>query len=182
MKNNNLATTIENPLIGDRVTFLPGVDGEYEHVEVYLAPGGGNGLHYHTTYVEEFQAVQGNLHLEVDGEIVILQPGEKAEAPIRSLHRFFNPSESEAIIFHTKIIPARNFENMLRIAYGLANDGKVTNKGVPKSVLDMAVLFHLGESYMPGIPISIQKGIFSSLYNLAKLTGTEKRLLQQYCY
>jgi quercetin dioxygenase-like cupin family protein len=181
MKNNNLARTIENPLIGDRVTFLPGAKGEYEHVEVYLVPGGGNGLHYHTTYVEEFEAIEGDLYLEVDGKTIMLQPGEKAIAPIQSLHRFYNPSKTEAIVFHTKIIPARNFENMLRIAYGLANDRKVNNKGIPKNPLDLAVMMHLGESYMPGIPIALQKGMFNALYYLARLTGTQRKLLEKYC-
>jgi quercetin dioxygenase-like cupin family protein len=175
--------TIENPLIKDQVTFLTTLEesgGQYEFVEVRLAGGGGNGLHFHTTYDEEFTAVEGDLHIECDGEEIILHPGKKAIAPKGSVHKFYNPSK-EPIIFYVKIIPARSFEKTLRIAYGLANDKKVSAQGIPRNPLELAVLFYAGESYLPGMPLVIQRSLFGLLYYFAKFLGTEKRLLKKYC-
>ncbi|WP_158301830.1 cupin domain-containing protein [Paenibacillus mesophilus] len=184
MSHATLPRTIENPLVQDRVTFLTtGAEsgGSFEYVEVELAPGGGVDLHYHLAYTEHFAAVDGVLHLELDGQLRELQPGQAASAPPWSLHRFFNPGK-ENIVFHVKVAPARRFEQMLRIAYGLARDGKVREKtGIPRNLFELAVLFELGESYMNGIPIGMQKGIFSLLYRIAKWRGVEERLLNTYC-
>lgn len=184
MSTGKLPRTIENPLVKDRVTFLTTgeeSEGEYEYVEVELAPGGGNSLHYHLTYTEHFEAVEGELHLEVNGAILKLHPGESAIAAPGVVHRFFNPG-TERIIFHTKVAPARRFEQLLRIAYGLARDDKVHKKnGIPRSLLEMAVIFELGETYINGIPVWLQKGFFGFLYKAAKRRGVEERLLQMYC-
>lgn len=184
MSTAALSRTIENHLVKDRVTFLTTAaesGGAYEYVRVELAPGGGNGLHYHLEFTEHFEAVQGPLHLEVDGSHIILQPGESASAIPGSLHRFFNPG-LDHIVFHVKIDPARSFERMLRIAYGLVQDGKVHEKsGIPRNILELAVMFKLGETYMKGIPVWLQKSAFGLLYRIAKLRGVEERLLQTYC-
>lgn len=184
MSQAALARTIENPLVQDRVTFLITGDesgGSYEYVEVELAPGGGVDLHYHLAFTEHFEAVIGTVHLELDGERRELRPGQTASASPGTLHRFFNPG-GETIVFRVKIDPARRFEQVLRISYGLARDGKVRPKsGVPRSVLELAVIFELGETYMKGIPVWLQRGIFGMLYWIAKRRGVEERLLNTYC-
>lgn len=184
MSARPLSRTIENRLVKDRVTFLETAEetgGAYELVRVELAPGGGVGLHYHLAFTEHFEAVEGDLYLELDGSIVTLPPGRSASATPGVLHRFFNPG-SERIAFHVKIDPARSFEPMLRIAYGLVQDRKVSEKsGIPRSILETAVMFKLGETYMKGIPIWLQKGVFGFLYRIAKRRGVEERLMQTYC-
>jgi len=174
--------TIGNPLIGDRVTFLVTAaesDRQYELVEVELNPGGGNGLHYHTSFEEEFEALEGLLYIDCDGRTHVLKPGEKLVAPRRSVHRFYNPGH-EKIRFKVRIVPARSFEPLLRIAYGLTNDGRTNGKGVPRNLLEMAVIFHLGESYLPNLPFVVQKGLFAPLHALAVWFGVKKRLLRRY--
>lgn len=184
MADANLPRTIENPLVQDRVTFITtGVEsgGQFEYVEVELAPGGGVGLHYHLAYTEHFEAVDGVLHLDLDGSPRELQSGQTASAPPGSSHRFYNPGH-EKIVFRVKVVPARRFEQMLRISYGLARDGKVNRKtGIPRNLLELAVIFELGETYLNGIPIALQKGIFGMLYRMAKWRGVDERLLQTYC-
>ncbi|MFC0214998.1 cupin domain-containing protein [Paenibacillus chartarius] len=184
MNSGSLSRTIENRLAKDRVTFVTTAEesgGAYEYVKVELAPGGGVGLHYHLAFTEHFEALHGELHLEVDGSILTLHPGESASAAPGVPHRFFNPG-SESIMFHVKIAPARSFERMLRIAYGLVKDGKVHEKsGIPRNIFELAVMFKLGETYMKGIPLWLQKGMFGTLYRIATHLGVEERLLQTYC-
>ncbi|MBB6612662.1 cupin domain-containing protein [Pontibacter sp. Tf4] len=174
-----LPKTIYNPLAKDKVTFLASGEetgGAYELVEVELAPGGGVGLHYHTNLAEEFEPVRGILGIELDGRQLQVHPGQMAVAPVNSLHRFYNPSPTETILFRTYIRPARNFEKTLRIAYGLVNDGKTNNKGIPASIWHMALLFTYGESYLPGIPLLLQKKIFGFLAWLATRLGKHREL------
>jgi len=184
MESVSLPRTIENPLVKDRVTFLTTAaesEGKFELVKVELAPGGGTGLHYHLTFAEHFEAVEGELHVEVDGVFRTLRPGDTATALPGTLHRFFNPG-ADPIVFRVTIDPARNFERMLRIGYGISRDGRVNPKnGMPYSLLEAAVIFKLGETYMARIPIWLQRGVFGLLYNIARKRGVEERLIQRYC-
>lgn len=174
--------TVTNPLIGDQVTFLVTNEeskGEYELVEVWLKPGGGNDLHFHTSFEEHFEAVEGTLYVDCNGETFALKPGETITAKRGDMHRFYNPG-TEPITFLVKILPARHFESTLRIAYGLARDSRVHSTGIPKNLFEMAVIFHIGETYIPKIPLFVQTTLSSVLYKCAKWTGVEKRLKQKY--
>lgn len=174
-----LSNTIYNPIAKDKVTFLvTGKDsgGAYELVEVELGPGGGVLLHYHTNIIEEFEPVKGVLGIELEGKHLKVFPGNKAVVPVNSLHRFYNPSDKDPIIFRTYIRPARNFEKTLRIGYGLVNDGKVNKKGVPKNIWHLALLLHYGESYLPGIHLILQKIIFRFLAYSATKLGKHREL------
>ncbi|ALI98698.1 cupin domain-containing protein [Rufibacter tibetensis] len=180
---SSLPRTLTNPLIKDKVTFLKTAaetDGAYTLVEVELAPGGGNGLHYHVDYIEIFEVVEGTLGIQCGKEDLHLQPGEVATAPAKTVHRFYNPSQQERVVFQTTIKPARHFEEMLRIAYGLANDGKTNQKGIPTSIWYLALLFEKGESYIPGIPLWLQRGIVKVLARIARYRGMDQHLHKYY--
>jgi quercetin dioxygenase-like cupin family protein len=80
---NTLPRTITNPLIGDTVTFLETseeTNGAYTLVEVTLAAGGGNGLHYHLDFDEEFEVIEGVLGVQCEKEILHLKHGQTAIA------------------------------------------------------------------------------------------------------
>ncbi|HZG58879.1 cupin domain-containing protein [Paenibacillus sp.] len=175
--------TIVNPVIGDEVTFLVTSEesgGEYGRFEIRLSPGGGNELHFHSTLEESFEAVEGVLHLELDGRQLQLRPGEKATVKRNAYHRFYNPG-STPITFLVELRPPGEFEACLRMAYGLARDGRVSPKGVPKYPLEMAVLFRLSETYVVGIPLGVQKFMAGPLYRVARWLGVERRLRKKYC-
>jgi mannose-6-phosphate isomerase-like protein (cupin superfamily) len=73
-----------HPLQKDYATFLKTSEetgGEYTLIEVEVAPGGGNTPHYHKTYAEHFEVLEGVLEVTVGGETRALHPGEKAVAP-----------------------------------------------------------------------------------------------------
>ncbi|MBK8968824.1 MAG: cupin domain-containing protein [Lewinellaceae bacterium] len=74
-----------------KVTFLETAAetrGKFTLVQVELAPGGGNDLHFHKTFDETFTAVEGTLGIQVGLDFLELQPGESATATVGMLHRF----------------------------------------------------------------------------------------------
>jgi mannose-6-phosphate isomerase-like protein (cupin superfamily) len=169
---------IENPVIGDRVTFLKTAeetDGEYMLAKVELAPHGGNAMHYHLTFTEEFEVLEGRLNVDLDGRHLVLGPGEKALVPKKSRHRFYSTSDLRAP-FTVAMRPARRMEDALRVAYGLARDGKTNAKSVPRNVFQLALLYELGESYLVGMPLLVQRAAFGVLAKVARRRGVEKSL------
>jgi quercetin dioxygenase-like cupin family protein len=170
--------TIENPAIGDRVTFLEtaaATNGAYLRLQVELAAGGGNALHYHLDFTERFEVVDGRLNLDVNGEHLVLQPGQSALAPIGVPHRFYAMAD-EPVTFVAEVRPAQQFERALRISYGLASDGRVNRKGRPVNPLELAIVFKYVGTYLPGVPLWLQKGTMGILAWLAERVGVEKRL------
>lgn len=174
-----LPRTISNPYVGDTVTFLETTaetGGSHVTVLVELAPGGRNGLHYHTTFTEHFEVVEGELGLRAGKEFLFLSRGGTASVPSHMQHLFFNPSRKHPVVFKVTVKPARQFEACLRVAYGLAMDGKVNKKGIPKKLGHLAVLLELGESYLTFLPHKLQVWLYSFLAKRAKRNGAAKEL------
>lgn len=178
-----LPRTIYNPVIGDKVTFLETAAetrGARVTVEVELAPGGKNGLHYHTTYREHFEVMEGTLGLQVGKEFFHLDRGGRADVALYERHLFFNPSNEHPVTFRVTIAPAGGFEDTLRIAYGLAADGKVNKKGIPLKFSHLALLLDIGETYLPGLPYWLQSRLFRYLGRRARRKGAAKELEHYY--
>lgn len=178
-----LARTIINPTHGYSTTFLKSTTetgGAYTLVEVVLPAGEGTPMHYHLDFTEEFSAVEGTLGIQLGKKVVHLQPGDApALAPKRVHHRFFNPGTTP-IRFRCVVRPSRRFEDMLRIVYGLAHDGLMNKKGLPKNLLTLAICYEIGESYVPGMPLWLQRGIFRILAQVARRRGADKDLERYY--
>ena len=178
------ARTIENPLIKDKVTFLETAaetKGKFTLVEVELAPCGGNGLHYHKTFDETFTTVEGVLGIELNGQIIYLQKGESATAPVGSLHRFFNPSDTEKVSFKVLLEPGKTgFETALQVAYGLARDGRTNRKGIPKSLYHMALIIRWSDTNLPGV-FHWMEPVMIWLARRAERKGIDKELVASYC-
>jgi quercetin dioxygenase-like cupin family protein len=156
------ARTIYNPYQKDYVTFLQTVNesnGKQTVVDVSMAAGGGNGIHYHKTYEERFECLEGELKVQTGKIVHVLKPGDVIVAKPYDLHRFFNDSEASCR-FRVTISPGcRGFEETLQIAYGLARDGRVNKKGMPAKLDHMAILLSLSESSLPGWQSILEKGL-----------------------
>jgi mannose-6-phosphate isomerase-like protein (cupin superfamily) len=171
----DLPRTIENSVTGERVTFLATAEetnGEYVRIRNETSAGApGVVMHYHLSYTEAFEVLQGTLDVCVGtNNHIVLAEDESAFVPLNTAHRFWN-SSTELVIFEVEIRPARNFEKSLRAAFGLAEDGKTNDKGVPKNILELALIYELSESYIVGIPLFLQKGIFGALARIARWMG-----------
>lgn len=178
-----LPRTISNPYVGDKVTFLETTEetnGSHVTVLVELAPGGKNGMHYHTTFTEHFEVVEGELGLRVGKEFLFLGRGGTANVPLHIHHLFFNPSGEHPVTFKVTISPARQFEACLRVAYGLATDGKVNKNGIPTKLSHLAVLAVLGETYLTFLPHRLQVWLYRFLDKRARKNGAFKELEPYY--
>src|SRR3712207_5756305 len=143
-----------HPIQKDYATFLETSEesgGERTLIEVEVAPGGGNDPHYHKTYDEHFEVLDGALEGLVGRATVTLRPGEKAVAPRNTLHRFRNTTEEPAR-FLVELRPGHGgFEKAIRVVYGLASDGLVSANGTPRNLYHMALLMEWSEIRLPGI-------------------------------
>lgn len=173
---------IYNPVQKDTVTFLKtaaDTKGEYTLVEVELAAGGGVGIHYHKTYSEKFDCLEGVLGVQLGKEIYHLKPDQSATAHPNINHRFFNDSKTTCR-FRVELRPASaGFEKSLQVGYGLARDGETNAKGFPKNRLALAWLFEISESNLPGW-MSIFEFILRWQARKAKKIGLDAELIQKY--
>lgn len=173
----------ENPLIKDKVTLLQSsaeTGGLYTLLEVELAVGGGNGLHAHTSFEEEFIPIEGVLGIQLEKKNLQVQPGEKAIAPLGKWHRFYNPGDTP-IRFQVKLNPSNaGFEKGLMIAYGLADDGATNKKGVPKSFTHIALLTAMTDTILPGI-YSFLQPLLRWKAKKAIEKGVDQVLIKKYC-
>lgn len=176
--------TIYNPIVKDKITFLEtekSSNGKLTCIQVELAPGGGNDLHFHNNFVESFEVLEGILTVKLEKDILHLKAGDAKSVPPNMLHYFKNTS-SETVHFITKIEPAnQNFEAFLAIMYGLASDGLTNKKGVPKSIWHIGVVVSISETYPPKWhPLHWLSFVFAWLNKQATKKGVKQELYQKY--
>lgn len=167
----------------DYATFLKTAEetgGEYTLIEVEVAPGGGNAPHYHKTYDEHFEVLEGTLEVMAGGETHVLRPGDTALAPKNTLHNFRNRT-GEPTTFLVTLRPASpGFEKALKAAYGLAADGLTRADGTPKSIYQLAVLLEWSEMRVPGV-FTVIEPLLRLLAKRARSKGVDRELEERYC-
>ena len=100
----------------------------------------------------------------------MLAEGESALVPLNTAYRFWN-SSTEPVVFEVEIRPARDFEKAIRAQFGMVEDGRTNEKAIPKNILELALIYELSESYIVGMPLFLQKGIFGALARIARWRG-----------
>lgn len=175
--------TYENPIIGDKVTFLKTSEetkGEYTLVQVELKAGGSNSLHYHKAFTEKFEVLNGELTVQVKKEFKRLTHGETYTVPKFVLHNFMNKSD-KPVHFLVELRPGNTgFENCLKIGYSLAVDGATNKHGIPNKFSHLAILLDLSDTNLPGI-YSLINPVMSKVAERARKKGVEKELIERYC-
>ena len=175
-----------NSINKERIKFLKTAketNGYYSEIEVKLAPGGGNPVHFHKRFTEHFYAINGELGLHYNGREIILEEGaEFAVSPMND-HRFYNPNGTKSIIFKTKIIPGNtDFENFLKTQFGLVNDSKTFGKlQIPKNAFYLAVLLKWGDIQSDTLAYKLGKPFINVGFKFAQLLGLEEKLKEKYC-
>src|SRR5579884_1860327 len=157
-----MATTgqsIYNPVTHERITFLRAshdtADGSFIF-DCRVTPGGASlPAHVHTTQSEHFTVISGSLGVMLGGRKQVLRAVEMVDLPPRIKHQWWNAGDDE-VHFRVEVRPARNLETVLHVASRLANDGKLSRRGVPTNPFLLAIFAKTAETYLPGIPIALQ--------------------------
>lgn len=153
--------TIENPITGERITFLATsaeTDGEAVVIETVVQPGGFvAAAHVHPAQSERFAVAAGKLGLRIGRKKSTLGPGEVATVGAGTPHRFWNAGD-DPVRFVCEVRPALRFESLLETMFALAADGKTGRKGMPNP-LRLAVIAnaHFDTVRLPFPPAWLQK-------------------------
>jgi quercetin dioxygenase-like cupin family protein len=171
--------TIQNPVSGERITFrktAADTGGELLELDLELTPDGAvPGMHVHPAQEERFELVSGRVRfrkglrkIDADpGDVVVVEPGKA--------HKFQNLGH-EGAVMRVQIRPALQMESLLETAVALAEDGKVTKKGMPKP-LDLALFVRefKDEVRGPGSPGWVQRASLAPLAYIARRRGRAER-------
>jgi hypothetical protein len=149
-------------------------------VEVELKAGGGNSIHYHKSFSEKFEVIDGELGVHAGKEFKVMGSGETFTVPPMMLHNFQNDTD-KPVTFRVELRPGHTgFENCLKIGYGLASDGRTNKKGIPSKVSHLAVVLGLSDTNLPGI-YTLLTSFLLFMAVRARKKGIEQDLLEHYC-
>lgn len=166
--------TVTNQVTGEQITFLEtakDTNGEYLFIEVALPPyGKGPPLHIHDRFEEEFEVISGKLTVTLGKTKDILEAGDRRTALLKTPHTFTN-NHDEPVVFRVRLTPPSQFEQSVRIHYGLMDDGLTDTKGNPKLLAHTALVLSLQNTLIVGIPLWIQRSIFGLIVKRARKRG-----------
>lgn len=171
--------TVKNQVTGEQITFIEtakDTNGQYLLIEVALPPyGKGPPLHIHDRFEEEFEVITGKLTVTLGKTKHILEAGDRRIAPLKTPHTFMN-NDDEPVIFRVRLTPPSQFEQSVRIHYGLMDNGLTDAKGKPKSLAHTALVLSLQNTLIVGIPLWIQRSIFGLIVKRARKRGSYAQL------
>ncbi len=121
--------------------------GAYSLFEVVTEPGSGPPLHVQHREDEAFYVLKGEYEFLVEDRTIDAGAGSLIYVPKGNLHAHINVGE------------------------GTGRSGKTDDKGVPKNIFELALLYEFSESYIVGMPLFLQKGVFGALAKLARRRG-----------
>jgi quercetin dioxygenase-like cupin family protein len=169
--------TIENPITGERVTFLKTsaeTDGELVVIDATVAPGGFVAAeHLHPYQSERFEILEGEIEFKLGKEVVTARPGDVVMVEPGTSHQFRNLGNEE-IRFRTEVRPALSFETFLQTMFGLASEGKTNKEGMPNP-FRLAVIMdeHFDLVRLPFPPAWVQRVGLALASPLGLLFGYE---------
>jgi quercetin dioxygenase-like cupin family protein len=164
--------TLENPVTGERFTFLDTAattGGELLSFELALRPGGAVPIpHVHPIQTERFQVVEGRMRFRLGLRTVVAGSGDVVEVARGMMHGFANAGDGEARV-RVEVRPALEMESMLAEVVEMAHAGRLTRRGMPRSLLDLALLARTYDldAHAPFMTIGLQRLLLAPLALLA---------------
>ena len=166
--------TLENPVTGERFTFThtsASTGGELLAFELGLVPGGAVPIpHVHPIQTERFEVVEGRIRFRIGLRTRVAGPGEVVEVAPGVLHAFANAGDDEARM-RVEVRPALAMEQMLADVVAMAEAGRMTRRGLPRNVLDLAVLARRydREAHAPLLTVGLQRLLLAPLVASARM-------------
>ena len=160
--------TLENPITGERFTFTDTAattDGELLAFDLALRPGGAVPIaHVHPIQTERFEVLEGQMRFRLGLRTRLAGPGDVIEVAPGVIHSFANAGEEEARL-HVEVRPALAMEQMLAEVVALAEAGRMTERGMPRNLLDLAVLARKydQEAHAPYLSVGVQRMLLAPL-------------------
>jgi quercetin dioxygenase-like cupin family protein len=171
--------TIENPVSGERITFLQtaaDTAGELLEFELELAADGHvPGAHVHPEQEERFHVLDGEMEFRLGWRRIVAGPGETVVVPAGRVHRFANGGDAPARC-RVEVVPALDMEHLLETTVELALEGNVTRRGMPKPLhLALFVGRFRREVKAPFPPAWIVRALMAPLAAVARWRGHAER-------
>jgi quercetin dioxygenase-like cupin family protein/uncharacterized protein YndB with AHSA1/START domain len=164
---------IGNPVTGDEVTFeqtASETGGELLSFRIRFTPSGFLAQnHLHPKQDELHEVIAGTVGIHVDGRERVLGPGDSLLVPAGTPHRLVAHGPCE---MRQEVRPALRQEVLMETIVGLANDGKISRRGLPKP-LQLAVFAREfeDEGYALRPPIAVQRALFAPLAAIGRRRG-----------
>jgi quercetin dioxygenase-like cupin family protein len=165
--------TLENPVTGERFTFTATsatTDGELLAFDFALRPGGAVAMpHIHPRQSERFEVLAGRMRFRVGLRTIIAGPGDVMLVAAGVSHAFANAGIDEARL-RVEVRPALAMEEMLDDVVALADAGRMTPRGLPRNLLDLALLARTydQEAHAPLLGLRLQRALIAPLVALAR--------------
>lgn len=166
---------ISNPKTGQDILFIrTGNETNGSLLEMqttYNARSTEPVMHYHPLQKEDFMVLSGELTVRIDGKIRILKQGDTLHVPAGKSHAMWNRSSNKTIV-NWQVRPALDTEQFLETGMGLANDGKVNEKGMP-NILQVSLLANRYSNIfrLSRPPYVVQRFVFTALTPFAWMRG-----------
>ena len=153
--------SLRNSVTGETLVFRTtsaDTNGESVVVEAFVEPDGAvAAAHVHPSQEERFEVLAGELEFKLGKSTIVAKPGDRVLVPAGTPHRFRNVG-AETAHFVCEVSPALGFEQLIETMFALAEDGKVSKKGMP-SPLRLAVIarHHFDDVRLPFPPAWLQR-------------------------
>ncbi|SCY14041.1 Cupin domain-containing protein [Nonlabens sp. Hel1_33_55] len=173
-----------NPVTREKATLLEtsaSTNGAYTYIEVELQPDGGNPIHYHNRFTEEFEPIEGTLGVHYLGKELRLSPGETFKVPVMDNHRFYNPNP-EPIVFRARLEPGQpGFENFMAVLFGLVSDGKTFGSNqIPYNPFYAVILLKWGDTQVDNLLFRLLRPLLDVMFSLSRKLNYDKKLIAKY--
>jgi quercetin dioxygenase-like cupin family protein len=167
------ADAIEDPVTGQRIVFLERTADRVAG-ELFVRPGGFVPMHVHSSQLERFVGLSGELRFRIGLRRRVMRSGNELVVPPGTAHGLRNPGPAVAH-FRIELYPPRRGEEGLRILFGLQRDGRIrlARRRWPRPLLQIAVLFdeYLDEVHLPILLFALQRVVFGALARLGRRRG-----------
>lgn len=169
---------IVNPRTGQRMVFLQtGQEsgGDLVRIDTYNPPTSPTSApepdHVHPYQESGAEVLSGSLRFHINGEERSVRAGESITIPANTPHHFWNDGEEEAH-FVGWFCPALKIDRFFETFFGLAQDDKLNEKGLP-SLLQLAVMVpRFGDEIrLSSPPWAAQRAIFGMLAPVGRARG-----------
>ncbi len=175
IKEPTMAAIIDNPVTGERITFLSN-DGERLAFELELAADGRvPGAHVHPEQEERFHVLEGTMRFRLGLRRIVAEAGDTVVVPAGRVHKFANAGDGPARA-RVEVVPALDMEELLRTTAELAHEGNVLRSGMPRPLhLALFVRRFRREVRAPFPPAWVVRAVLAPLAALGRRRGHDAR-------